>query len=370
MTTFKYENCTSKQYVRSKGWIPEAKERLARLPKVSQRGPRRRLRYLTFCAEGAIDVLALRNAKIIKKSAEKLYDTVTFFDFAPQAVDKTLRIIEGANGFPIDFFELINSDYPEIPQSESDLDPQDAEEDDVTFREAKNRYLYGDFRRSFPFDLMNLDVERYVIRPTEKLPGELLTAWDKILEWQKREGSFGKLKIKVDEFTVFFTAKIGPRELPDTHRDNLIRVIEANIERFPDLKHILSSRFSEDNAEKLYHSNFDEFFKLAVPKALISRALAKDWMLDLELSYKAFEFDRQPPASDEYTMVHYILHFRRCAPSLDAQINPLNLPLAVAKVYGESVTRVFTTPCDDVDVSKMDDEATLKMELGALGVAV
>src|SRR5258708_8188448 len=117
MPKFKFDNCTSKQYVREYGWIPAARVRLKRIAESTARKDNvRRLRYLTFCAEGALDVVALRNAKIIKRSKDDLYDTVVFFDFAPQAVDKTLAIIEGATGFAYDFFSLMESEYAELPE--------------------------------------------------------------------------------------------------------------------------------------------------------------------------------------------------------------------------------------------------------------
>ena len=328
----------------------------------------RRLRYLTFCAEGAIDVLALRNAKIIKRSAAKEYDTVVFFDFAPQAVDRTLAIIEGANGFPTDFFNLVNLDYDHLPDSDQIGDmPRDKDETDATFKAEKNATLFTLFRESFPFDLINLDVERYVIRPSEQLPGHLLSAWDKVLDWQKRSRQHEKSQYSLDEFTLFFTTKLGPAELPEPHRSSLIDVLEENVTQFPGLKEILITNYASESAASLYATDFESFLKLAVPKALVSRALARDWILDLDLSYRGYKFDRSPPSSPAYTMMHYILHFKRCSPSIAAQINPHVLPAAIRVTYGNCVERIFVTPCEDVDVLKVPLEQELREGLAKLG---
>jgi hypothetical protein len=370
MPKFKYDNCTSKQYVREFGWIPEARARLRRIAESTARKNNiRRLRYLTFCAEGALDVIALRNAKVIKRSKDDLYDTVTFFDFAPQAVDKTLSLIEGATGIPFDFFDLMSLDYAEVPdgRKEDDL-VRHQEENDITFTEKKQEYLYSAFQESFPFDLINLDVERYVIIPSEQLPGRLLAAWDKMLEWQKRNGLHQRKPYGIDQFTLLFTTKIGPKNLPDQHRAALVGVLENNLLDMPELKAILVERYGSETAEALFAKNFDEFLKLAVPKALISRAVIKDWILDSELSYRAFEFRRRPEGVDPYTMLHYILHFRRCVPSVTAQLNPHPLPHMIRAAYASAVKVVFSSPTEDVDILKVGKEAVLRVSLGKLGV--
>jgi hypothetical protein len=369
MPKFKFDNCTSKQYVREFGWIPAARLRLKRIAQSAARRQNvRRLRYLTFCAEGALDVIALRNAKIIKRSKDDLYDTVTFFDFAPQAVDKTLSIIEGATGIAFDFFKLMELDYGEFAEDEDDDLFRNQEENDATFTENKEEYLYGAFQKSFPFDLINLDVERYVIIPSEELPGRLLAAWDKILEWQKRNGTHARKQFVIDQFTLLFTTKIGPKNLPYEHKSALIGVLASNLVDIPALKEILIDRFDSDTADTLFAKSFDEFLKLAVPKALISRALTRDWILDTDLSYRAFEFRRRPEGVEPYTMLHYVLHFRRCVPSVTAQINPYPYPEPVRAAYAGAVELIFSSATENVDTLKIDKEDQLRAALGKLGV--
>ena len=94
----------------------------------------------------------------------------------------------------------------------------------------------------------------------------------------------------------------------------------------------------------------------------------RDWILDPELSYHVFEFDRQPPKIEPYTMLHFILHFLRCSPSVTSQINPQVIPEATLNAYGTCVERVFSAVCVDVDRFKIPREAELQVSLRNLGV--
>ena len=89
---------------------------------------------------------------------------------------------------------------------------------------------------------------------------------------------------------------------------------------------MFEDKYEVATPQELFETKFAEFMKLAVPKALISRAFAKDWILDVSGTYRAFEFVRAPDHSEPYTMVHYVLHFRRCEPSRDGLLNPNAIP--------------------------------------------
>lgn len=369
MGAFKFENCTSKQYVRQFGWIPEARKRQARL-REAYGG--RRIRYLTFCAEKALDVVALMHAKVVKRSGKKLYDTVCFFDTDRDSIDRTLANIEGATPFEFDFFELMAKEGPEVLEGAANALPSDREESDATFEDYKAAVLYEAFQKAFPFDLLNLDVERYFLQPAEQLPGRLVAAWDKLLEWQKRARVHDGEQMRVTEFTVFFTTRIGPHphDLPPEHRDHLIGVLDRNIEKFPNLKELTQERFATHSGAQLFADRFPDFLKLAVPKALVTHALKRDWALDMDQAYLVFEFDRQPANADPYTMIHYVLHFRRCEPSLDAQMDGMEVPQPVQAVYEAAVQTLFAAEPLKVDEIKLPIEDELRAQLKLLGVEV
>ncbi|MEJ0041969.1 MAG: hypothetical protein WDM81_07040 [Rhizomicrobium sp.] len=65
------------------------------------------MRYFTFCAVGALDVLLLDREKVIRRSKNKEFDTVYFFDRDEDAIVETRKRIPGAIGFPGDFVKVI-----------------------------------------------------------------------------------------------------------------------------------------------------------------------------------------------------------------------------------------------------------------------
>src|SRR6266851_4521137 len=101
---FKYENDLLKHYVRVRGWLPLCAERQRRLKK---RKPKRRLKYFTFCAVNAVDVLMLDVADIIARSTTGRFDTVYFFDKTADLVAQTKRRIPGSIGFAGNFVETV-----------------------------------------------------------------------------------------------------------------------------------------------------------------------------------------------------------------------------------------------------------------------
>ena len=99
MGIFKYEDCPLKHYVRLEGWLPFAQRRLKAIRANRKPNQQRGLRYFTFCAVGALDVLMLDVAGVIKKNDGR-FDNVVFFDYKDEQVLETQRRIPGAIGFP------------------------------------------------------------------------------------------------------------------------------------------------------------------------------------------------------------------------------------------------------------------------------
>ena len=67
-------------------------------------------------------------------------------------------------------------------------------------------------------------------------------------------------------------------------------------------------------------------------------------------------------------MVHYVLHFIRCQPSVTSQINPQAIHPTITAAYGDSVGRVFAASFENVDELKIPIEAELRASLEKLGV--
>src|SRR5436305_14769112 len=112
--TFKYETCLLKHHVRTNVWLPMAKARLKAIRAgTTKTTAKRRLRYFTFCAVGAIDVLMLDLAQVVRRSDTGRFDTIFFFDKDQEHVAETTRRIPGAIGFVGDFVDTVLLDDPE-----------------------------------------------------------------------------------------------------------------------------------------------------------------------------------------------------------------------------------------------------------------
>src|SRR4030042_5736292 len=104
---FRYEDCLLKHHIRTQVWLPICKNRKKFVKSAGKKKAReRRLRYFTFCAAGAIDVLTLDVAKVIKPSENGWFDVVCFFDRNEEYVVETQKRIPGAVGFPGNFTKI------------------------------------------------------------------------------------------------------------------------------------------------------------------------------------------------------------------------------------------------------------------------
>ena len=88
--TFKYEDCLLKHYVRTEAWLPLCVRRKRALRQGKTRASReRQLRYFTFCAIGAVDVLMLDVERVIHTDGSGRFSTVCFFDVDQDYVNET-----------------------------------------------------------------------------------------------------------------------------------------------------------------------------------------------------------------------------------------------------------------------------------------
>src|ERR1700722_7437800 len=193
MGTFKYEKCLLKHFIRTNGWLPLCRQRRKAIRSKVKAKNQRDLRYFTFCAVGAIDVLMLDVHDILNPT-EQGFETVVFFDKDEESVIETQTRIPGSVGFVGDFVKLVTSldsdDDPDIERliegNDDFLASPEIEEDTADVRGAKrDREQLQQFFKRFPFDVINLDLEEYVFKPSEELPGKLIKAFRRILMWQQ-----------------------------------------------------------------------------------------------------------------------------------------------------------------------------------------
>lgn len=350
---FKFEDCLLKHYIRKNAWLPMCKQRLAALQKLIRRKKdERRLRYFTFCAVGALDVVMLEMERVIKRSSsKKRFDTVVFFDISEEYVFETQKTIPGAVGFPSDFINVVLTNDPAESLITADVDslaaPAEEQNTAATREMQRLRDMKRAFIQSFPFDVINLDLERYLFRPSERLPGKVIRAFRKVFEWQRLAGRRSDgLEYRVDEFALMFTTRLGPSNLEGDYLEMLRRYVDDNIAEDKSLAETYAQQSGNRIPSEFLASDFEGFFKLAVPKTIVSLLWEEDWEVDLHSGIRVFQFERQTEA-DPYRMLHFVMGVRRISPSRENR-PPGQTPEAARNNYREVVRRIFATKVEDV----------------------
>jgi hypothetical protein len=363
---FKYADDLLKHEVRTSGWLPVCRNRLNLIRRAAAKKTNvRRLRYFTFCAVEAMDVLMLDVAKIIRRSADGKFDTVFFFDRTPADVDATQRSIPGAMGFPGDFVKVVLLEDPDedmLLDSDNPLSSETESNDERGFR-SRQRLLSQkhDFINCFPFDVINLDLEEFMLRPSDPFPGRLIQALRKIFAWQRRPLTTEQVvNQRLEGFSLMFTTRIGPPNLTDQYLGMLRDRLTMNLQNDQTLRPLLLARTGLDDVAILQNAQFDTFFKLGIPKIVASILMEEDWFVDSVSGIKVFEFER--PATDgPYKMLHLVMDARRHQPPREERAPGVQSALAMEE-YRTLARQIFARPEIVVTLDRIDREA-LKADL-------
>lgn len=351
---FEFEDCLLKHFIRLDVWLPRCRERRNAIKKLAGNKPARRMRYFTFCAVGALDVLLLDREKVIRRSATKEFDTVYFFDRDDEAVAETRKRIPGAQGFPGDFVEVLLETTSGAGLTSPPAAPNTRQQREKQRNQAQ-RQLFVD---AFPFDVINLDVEQYLFRPKETLPGKLTLALRELLELQKREGLDRGKKYSVDEFTLMFTTQVGPPGLPADYLSYLMDTcIQQNLNQYTELMEPFLAKSNGKDVPSFFADDFDGAFKLAVPKSLMELTFESDWHIDGEHGIEVYQFDRDF-ADGSYRMLHMAMVVRRQVPPKEKRA-PGQKSQAEPE-HRTAIQKLFAAPVIAVDGIVKD---TLKLRL-------
>jgi len=306
-----------------------------RLPK----NQKRRLRYFTFCATTAIDVLMLDNHKIFSQDGN--FSNVTFFDYEPEDVATTLERIPGAIGFSGDFINTVLYDGAGENADDVLAPPEDQEDMVETHRKQVIRDQHHKLVARFPFDVLNFDLGEFLFKPGDPRPGKVVRALRRAFQWQQKPFAIPNSKVNryLDEFSLMFTTQIGPPNISEDYLGMLQGYLESNLKRFDGLGEILTTTIGHSNVTRLRKENFDRFFKLAMPKMLANILLENDWYIDSEKGIIIYEFQRSSKEGN-YTMLHLAMDVKRKHPSIDLR-NPGEDSQTALKAYEELIFRLF-----------------------------
>lgn len=360
---FPYARDPLKHYVRTDGWLPLCQRRLLAIRHDGKVKNVRRLRYFTFCAVSAVDVLMLDVAKVIRPSNDGRFDTVFFFTRSDETVLETRQNIPGATGFPGNFVDIVllndldgNVALPEIPADRPDTRAVRAEFTQLT--------IQRDFRRSFPFDVINLDLVGYLFKPSEKVPGGLVRAMRKVFEWQRQPLILRHVRESLDGFGLMFTTKAGPESLGDDFRAMLRDSLDRNLASDPTLRPILARRTGVNEVARLMETDFEAFFKLAAPKIISEVLIETDWYVDPTHGITVYEFGRTPDRAASYRMLHLVVDVLRQDPPRDGRPPGQLVAPTALQAYPQVVRQLFergqkVVTMETVDVAAMEKSLDL-----------
>lgn len=333
---FKYEEDALKHYVRVCGWLPLCIERERRLrkPKVKER---HRFRYFTFCAVNAIDVLMLDVANVIQHSKAGHFDTVCFFDRTPEFVVQTQRRIPGSIGFHEDFLETVLDPFE---GSDALIPPADSSDTFLVRAQQRLHDTKQQFKKQFPFDVLNLDLQGVISKPKDTIPGHVINAVRKLCEWQRQPLLVNSRPQYLDGFTLLFTTCVDAKGLGDKYAEMLLDVLKSNVAADNGLEDILRQRNGLELGQ-LQEKDFPAFFELGVPKVIAKVLMDEDWHIEPSRGVLVYRFTR--PGNPPYDIVHFAMDVNRNSPRQD-QRAPGSIPPATETAYRAVSRRLFETP--------------------------
>jgi hypothetical protein len=289
----------------------------------------------------AVDVLMLDVAKVIHCSPAGKFDTVFFFDRTIDHVAETLLRIPGSVGFAGKFTETVLA-----PLDERDpLAPPRDQADTLEVRKSQTlQATKRSFIESFPFDVINLDLEDMTFKARDPIPGDVIRSLASLCEWQKRPLLSKSGQELLDGFTLLFTTRIGPAELREDYAAMLLESLQHNIANDGSLADTLRRRKGLDVGQLQEH-DFATFFELGVPKVISNVLMDQDWYIEPDPGVLTFRFTRT--GTHPYDIVHFAMDVARQMPPRDRR-PPRTTPPNVMDAYASFVRRLFETPAQCV----------------------
>lgn len=361
MGVFKYEDDLLKHHVRTTAWLPVVRRRLAHVRRITpSRTRQRRLRYFTFCAVGAVDVLMLDVAKVLRPS-QNGFDTVVFFDKREEWVLQTQRNIPGSQGFVGKFVDLVLMTDPEgdlgaeLGAATALSAPADRPDTVRTRQEQRDLNERRRFVGAFPFDVINLDIEEFAFKPSDPMPGKVVNAVRKLCAWQRNPLVLpnGK-KTSLDGFSFMFTSRIGPPNIGEEYLTMLSQCVQNNIDDDAELLRMLESRagVAWRDATEFRMGQFDLFFALALPKVLSRIFLEEDWYVDPDAGVSLHAIERSA-VDGPYTILHVVMDVRRQVPPRESRA-PGQEAVGARDGYRAIVRELFAREIEAVTAAIVD----------------
>lgn len=286
-----------KHYVRLEGWLP-----IFRRYAQERQGA---VRYLTLCAKGAIDIRYFRSKGLLRyDQAEKIYPTVAFVEKDAQdyaIIAETLgTVMLGIKG--------------------------DLEE--ILVRPAQNPDTSEQLRRSFPYDVINLDFTGEVVRQDDPPYSQTIRAIEKVIELQRDADS--------GAWHMFLTFRACPQTSNHEADEELRVIMEDNLRD----DRVRAAYGNRPQPGQLVGSQYEEFLRIGVAKFLASSASQRGYSCTLEGSYT---YPRNPEGEPAYCIVKLIMRFTSIRAAAE-----LPNPRRATAAYEESIPQILASQPVDV----------------------
>ena len=352
-----YETDPLKHYVRKHGWLRAAKQQKHVIGKRLKKIP---LRYFTFCAVDAIDVFMLERAGILERSESTRRLEGVYFceqDFEDFGIISEL-IGSDEQGFQGTFEDIVL--FKDDEETEGKTLENEQESGNFYTPEIREKLRYKDrhyrLRDAFPFDIINLDVCGVMFPPKEGVIAPLLESIIRILEWQT-ESRFSTNNRTCDQFTLFLTSHIDPGLTNRKAIQQLENRVSENLcisERF---KSAFVERYGHDQANQLVNEDFPEFFRVALFKFIIHKALSTElgWTVTSEPTY-LYNRDDKWVENKQYQIMHTVSVYRRI-PNFQKRLDDPS-----RAEYIQSVTKLVNGPVKWVDRIIKDSDILRELE--------
>ena len=334
-----FEKDLLKHYVRMHGWLTAAKEQKQAIRNRSKRIP---LRYFTFCAAEAIDIYMLEHERILERSDKTGYlEGVYFCEKDPTNFARIANLIGlSAQGFLGEFEKIV------LFQDDKETTGKTWGDGNFHAREVRKKLLYKDahhrLRQAFPFDIINLDVCGVMFPPRKGIITPLLKSIIQILEWQTKS-KFLINERECNRFTLFLTSHIDQDDTDPKVIKQLEKRVNDNISTSEDFQSAFFNQYGHNQADKLAHENFAEFFCVALPKFMIHSALYNHgWKVTSGPTY-LYNRDYRREENKQYQIMHTVAVYERI-PDF-----PQRLDVPNTGQYMQSVTQLVNNRVEWVD---------------------
>ena len=253
-------------------------------------------------------------------------------------------------------------DEVDILESQDVLKSPQNEYDEFPVRQRQSLIAQRhQFKNCFPFDVINLDLEEFLFKQNDPLPGKVINALRKIFNWQCKPLTTPQVTdYSLDGFSLMFTTQIGPPNIGREYLNMLGQQLELNISTDDALKSLLNQRTGFDNVLTLQSRRFDDFFKLAMPKVLAKILMEEDWYIDSGKGILIYEFER-PSQSGLYKMLHLTMDVKRKTPPIERRAPGIDSQEAVQS-YQEIVRQLFEKRETFVTEESLEEETLQRLQ--------